>query len=311
MTDNIPDPEEKEIEFEVIPDEEAEDQTEDTEDTEDESDDDFTATADLDDDELENYLAEHQPKGTSSFVRRLKKAHRNFHDQRRAREEAEKMREEAVRYAQALTNELNEIRKRSSETEKLFVTEAVTRIDAQLADAKARMQRAHEEGDTEAFVAASEDISRLTTQKTYAQQYQPQDVEETPPYQPAQEQEQPPIDRRSAEWIRKNSWFNSPGYEEMTSYAVGVHNRLVNQGVDPVRDADTYFAEIDGSLRKRFPENFEQESKPKKKSPVAGAERASGAPPRKFKISPTAEKLANRLGVPLEEYAKHAMKLEE
>ena len=87
----------------------------------------------------------------------------------------------------------------------------------------------------------------------------------------------------------------------MTSLAYGLHQRLVNEGYDPT--SDEYYAHIDSGIRQRFPEKFDR---PKKSSPVAPVGRTTAT--KKVTLTTSQVAIAKRLGVPLEVYAKHAMK---
>ena len=52
----------------------------------------------------------------------------------------------------------------------------------------------------------------------------------------------------------KNTWFGVN--EEMTNYAMKLHGRLVNSGVDT--ESNKYYREIDKQMRMKFP-NYDWE----------------------------------------------------
>ena len=52
-----------------------------------------------------------------------------------------------------------------------------------------------------------------------------------------------------------NIWFGDD--EEMTSLALGLHEKLVKQNGVGYATTDEYYKRIDETMRKRFPENFE------------------------------------------------------
>lgn len=87
----------------------------------------------------------------------------------------------------------------------------------------------------------------------------------------------------------------------MTYTAYDIHNQLVREGID-VAD-DDYYTEIDRRIRKEFPHKFEDQSKPKQK--VASAIRTTATGRRTVRLTPSQVAIAKKLGVPLEEYAKH------
>ena len=91
----------------------------------------------------------------------------------------------------------------------------------------------------------------------------------------------------------------------MTSFALGLHQKLVKQGVNP--RSDDYYDTINRRMRQVFPEAFtraadEDDDRPRRTNIVAPATRSVA--PKKITLTRTQVALAKRLGVPLEEYAK-------
>jgi hypothetical protein len=109
------------------------------------------------------------------------------------------------------------------------------------------------------------------------------------------------VDKRAQAWQDANDWFNQD--VEMTSYALGLHNKLVNEGVSP--QSDDYYERIDSRMRQLFPENFEGEEveKPRKRSNVVAPATRSTAP-KKIRLTQTQYQLSKRLGLTPEQYAK-------
>ena len=60
------------------------------------------------------------------------------------------------------------------------------------------------------------------------------------------------VSKKASRWQKKNTWFGVN--EEMTNYAVKMHERLVNNGVNP--ESNKYYKEIDKQMRMKFP-NYE------------------------------------------------------
>jgi hypothetical protein len=130
--------------------------------------------------------------------------------------------------------------------------------------------------------------------------------------QPAPQPVQP--DEKTLRWQAKNQWFGAEGFEEVTSFALGLHQKLVNNGVDP-RSSD-YFERIDARVKSTFPEVFgdAEETKvtdsPKRPtSVVAPANRSTGA--RKIQLTPTQVALAKKYGLTPQQYANEVAKLEK
>ena len=94
----------------------------------------------------------------------------------------------------------------------------------------------------------------------------------------------------------------------MTSFALGLHQKLVKQGVNP--RSDDYYEKINSRMRQVFPESFEDDDEqevsaeePRRKATVVASATRSVAP-KKITLSRSQVAIAKKLGVPLEEYAK-------
>ena len=99
------------------------------------------------------------------------------------------------------------------------------------------------------------------------------------------------------EWQEKNDWFQKD--KVMTNAAFSIHEDLVTQGFDP--ESDEYYTEIDNKLRGYFPNKFASE-RPIQTVASAGRKQQGR---RTVKLTKSQQAIARRLGVPLEEYAKH------
>jgi hypothetical protein len=102
----------------------------------------------------------------------------------------------------------------------------------------------------------------------------------------------------------------------MTALALGLHEKLVRSGVDP--RSDGYYQRVDETMRKRFPENFEEEQTqtkdadkpaPRKAANVVAPATRSTAP-KQVRLSASQVAIAKRLGLTNEAYAKEMIKLE-
>ena len=175
---------------------------------------------------------------------------------------------------------------------------------SELESAKKQYKEAYEAGDSDGVLSAQENLTnakikadRLNNFKLPALQEDETNVKMVPETTP------PPVevDKRAQAWQDANSWFNQD--VEMTSYALGLHNKLVNEGVSP--QSDDYYERIDSRMRQLFPENFEGEEveKPKKQSNVVAPATRSTSP-KKVRLTQTQLTLSKRLGLTPEQYAK-------
>jgi len=247
------------------------------------------------DDELEDY---------SDKVRnRIKHFSKGYHDERRAKETALREREELERYAQQLVEENKGLKSSQSKNQTVLLDQAKRSATSELDSAKREYKEAYEAGDSDAVVEAQE---KLTTAKIKADrlnniQLPPLQEEEAAVQQVNTEQPAPvPVDERANEWAKSNTWFGSD--DEMTSYVLGLHNKLVKSGVDP--QSDDYYETIDTRMHKIFPEYFgDVEETPKRQANVVAPATRSTSP-KKVVLTQTQVNLAKRLGVPIEDYAK-------
>ena len=222
--------------------------------------------------------------------------------------EAERREQAALEYAQAVQAQLEEQKRLGKTQDATLFNEYVTRIDTQLDQAKAQYKAAFDSGDPEAIAEANQVLARLAVEQENLRRVKTRREQEAARPQAAYQQPQPTApqaparpDPKAEEWAEKNSWFGSD--EAMTYAAFGIHRNLVErEGVDP--SSDSYYAELDKRMRDAFPHKFKSSNRPVQA--VASATR-SGAKQsaRKVKLSPSQIAIANRLGVPLEEYAKY------
>jgi hypothetical protein len=224
------------------------------------------------------------------------------HEERRAKERAERELQEAVAIAQRMFAENESLKSNAGNSQKVILDQAATVASREMAEAKRAYKEAYEAGNSDALVDAQEAITaaklkadRIEIAKQRALQEVKTPVENTPtPPAPAREV---PVDEKAVRWKERNGWFNQD--REMTGFALAVHERLVDEeGIDPRSDA--YYERIDSRMREKFPEKFS--SNPKRSNVVAPATRSTA--PKKIVLKQSQVALAKRLGIPLDLYAK-------
>lgn len=260
----------------------------------------------LEKDDLEDY--------SDKVKKRLSQMKKVWHDERRAKEEAAREREEALRYAQAQSEENRKLKQQLGYGQKMYIQQATRSAEADIEAAKARLKQAYEEADADKLTAAQEALTDAKLKLKDYQRYTPSLQDEEEGVQQPQQTRQPTItvDPKAEAWRQRNSWWGVD--KEMTALALGLHDKLVNDGIDP--RSDEYYQRIDKTIRKRFPENFEEENVEQEKpvqrtkaaNVVAPATRASA--PRQVRLTASAVAIAKRLGITPEQYAKEVLKLE-
>jgi hypothetical protein len=260
------------------------------------------------DDEIENY--------SDKVKGRIKELTHARHDERRAKEATMREKQELERLAQQLINENKQLKQYVSTGSEQYGNMAKSAAEAELEKARRQYKDAQEAFDTDAIIAAQEAMTDAKWKLEQAKNFRPPPLQSeeyaVQTRQSAPEQAQP--DEKTLRWQAKNQWFGSNGFEEVTSYALGLHQKLVNNGVDP--RTDEYFEHIDARVKSKFPEVFGgTEDKPRSgDSPrrpaavAAPATRSSGA--KKVQLTQTQVALAKKFGLTPQQYAAQVAKLE-
>ena len=251
------------------------------------------------DEEIEEY--------SEGVQKRIKKLRFEFHEERRAKEKAERENTEAFTYAQRLLEENNQIKEALQQHQEVLQKSQSERLATEVAAQRRRYKDAYESGDAEELAAAQEDLSRaVASHERISSAPPPQRLQAAPP----PEQPAPQVDPKAQDWLKKNSWFGED--RTMTGYAYGLHEQLVTQeGIDPRTDA--YYERIDNEMRTRFPEKFGEATSSSGNGAslgnvVAPATRGTGKGPRKISLTQTQVALAKRLGITPEQYAQQVLK---
>jgi hypothetical protein len=251
---------------------------------------------------------------------RLSQMKKVWHDERRAKESAAREREEAIRVAKAIVEENKRLKATLSSGEQVYVTTLRSAIELELANARRDYKEAYDSGETDRIIDAQQRMNDAQLRLTQTQQYIPQHMynenalqeQEFQLYSNQNRPQVPELTEKDQTWQAKNRWFGKN--RQMTSFALGLHEDLVEEGFRP--GSDEYYRRVDNAMHKRFPEQFGDatldEDKPaqrtKPSNVVAPATRSTA--PKKVKISRTAAALARKLGITPEQYAREMSKLE-
>jgi len=238
--------------------------------------------------------------------KRIKHFTKGYHEERRAKEAAEREKEEALKLAQAVLEENKKLKGSVNQNQAALLEQAKRVVSNEIETAKRMYKEAYEAGDTEKLVEAQE---ALTTAKIRAEKVNnfkptPLQEEETPVQIAQQPTKAAPVDEKLLAWQDQNQWFGSN--KRMTAYALGLHEDLVAEGIPS--GSDEYYRRINTDIRERFSDQFGAEesvdAKPQrtKSNVVAPATRSTA--PKKIVLTQTQVNLAKRLGVPLELYAR-------
>lgn len=251
---------------------------------------------------------------------RLKKFTRGYHDERRAKEAADRQRVAAEEFAQQVYNENKKLKEQLKTGSEVFIEQNKNSAQSELDNAKKRMKEAFEAGDSDGMVTSQEEVTKATLKVDRVHSMRPIESYEDAP--PPTRQEPNKVFPKTQKWLSDNSeWFGVD--DEMTMLAMGLDKKLQKQyGADYI-GSDDYFKTIDKVMRKRFPENFgsheddddplenqsepvEEETPPIRASKPATvvASAARSTPPSRIRLKASQVSLARKLGITPEQYAK-------
>ena len=265
----------------------------------------------LEKDELDKYDDEVKTK--------LKQMRKVWHDERREKESALREQQEALNVAQRLLEENKRIKTILTNGEKEYVATVQNAANMELEMAKRAYREAYDSGDTDKMIEAQQALQNVNYKLIQIKNFKlPPLQEEEIEVQPRQEQRQPvpKPDNKAEDWQNRNSWFGKN--RGMTAYALGIHEDLKDAGV-PV-GSDEYYSELDKTIRKRFPEVFQNQQKPtestaktepsKQKLSTVVAPVARSTSPNKVKLKQSQLNTIKKLGITPEQYVKEFLKVE-
>lgn len=246
-------------------------------------------------DEIEKY--------DEKVKKRIADLQTGFHNERRRAEEAAREKEEALAFAQSIAEENKKLKGSLNVGQTALLEQAKKVVSNEVDDAKRRYKLAYESGDSDALVDAQELLTSAKIKMDRVNNFKPalQDEQNEVKIAPREVPRQPQADPKAARWQAENSWFGSD--DEMTSFALGLHTKLIKNGIDP--NTDEYYERINSRIRQVFPENFgldnnepeaRQSSVPRQKSNVvAPATRSTSS--SKIRLSPFQVTMAKKFGV--------------
>ena len=229
--------------------------------------------------------------------------------------EAERQKEEAVKYAESVIADNKKLDAKVSKLEPGYLQSTEDSIVSGVQAAQAKLAAAREANDLKAEAEALTAISELGYKKAKLEETKLAQAE----YEKTKKEKKPEInlerrqasqgspDPKAEQWASKNAWFGQD--TAMTYTAFDLHKKLTEEeGYDPL--SDEYYSEIDKRIRLEFPHKFannadNREVSTKPVQTVASAKRSTNTG-RKNTVRLTSSQvaIAKKLGVPLEEYAK-------
>lgn len=243
-------------------------------------------------------------------VKRIQQLNRGLNYERDRAAALEREKEEAFNLAKAMMEENKKLKGSLNQGQTALIDQAKKAVELELASAKKKFKEAYDSGDSDALAEAQQEMMAAQIKSDRVNNFKPRALqeEEKEVKIPQQQIEPQPVarDTKALGWQQRNQWFGQD--DEMTSFALGLHQKLVKSGVDP--RSDEYYEKIDSRMKQVFPDQFAEEEvsedadepRQKKANVVAPVTRSTSA--KKVTLTQTQVALAKKLGVPLELYAK-------
>jgi hypothetical protein len=265
-------------------------------------------------DDLDKYSKEAKDK-----IIRMKRV---YHDERRAKESADRERNAALEAMQKLYTENKRIREYINVNAADYISTMKSAQKAQIDAAKRAYKDAYEAGDTDAVLEAQEKLTQLQLRLDQTENFRPPALQEdnfdVQNFQPVQQPAVPRPDDRALEWQSENPWFGQD--QEMTASALGLHDKLRTQGV--AVGSEEYYATLDKTMRRRFPEYFDsgglegeggnrsKEDSPRRKPSTVVAPATRSTAPKRVRLTQSQVQIIKKLGITPEQYVREILRTE-
>ena len=233
--------------------------------------------------------------------------------------EAERREQAATQFAESVKQENEKLKTKNVALDGNYMVEYANRITTETASAKADLKSATEMDDVEKQVEAQQKLARLAVEaqqlKNLNTQRQAQKEEIVNPSMTldqaveqanSNQQQAAPPDPKAEAWAENNPWFGEDTAMTMTSFVI--HRQLTEEeGFDATEDQ--YYDEIDKRMRAEFPHKFgeavQEEIRPAQTVASATRSPKRGRGKNTVRLTPSQVAIGKKLGVPLEEYARH------
>jgi hypothetical protein len=246
--------------------------------------------------------------------KRIQHFSKGYHDERRAKETAQREREELERYAKKLLADNQKLKSSVDKGHNALIASAKKQVESEVDVAKKRYRDAYESGEADAVVEAQDALTTANIRKDKMNNLRPRkevplQTRKNTVQSPEPAPQQVPRDEKAEAWRGNNSWFGSD--DEMTAFALGLHTKLTKEGIDP--RSDDYYGKINARMREIFPGQFDDgiddSEEPRKKSSTVVAPATRSIAPKKIRLTESQQTIARRLGVPLKQYAEQVAEL--
>jgi hypothetical protein len=271
---------------------------------------------------LEDSDEDHENLDPKAQIARIKAYKKAWNDERRVKDTAMREQQAALDLAKQVIEENKQLKAQYNAGEKTYIETVQNAADTTLIMAKREYKEALESGDSDRIVDAQTALSEATYKLQQAKQFKPSALQnEETEVQLQQLQQQPKTDPKTQAWLDENPWYGAK--KAMSSFAVGIHEELVDEYGAKIVGSDQYFKHIDKTMRKKFPEYFdtteegsqveldqEPQTTPKAKPSTVVAPATRSTSSKQVRLKQSQMTLIKKLGLTPEVYAREQQKLE-
>ena len=195
-----------------------------------------TLKEELEKDELDGY--------DEAVKVKLKQMKKVWHDERREKERIARENAEAVSMLQRLMDENKKYRDLIQTGSKEYASTLENAANLEVEAAKRAYKEAYEAGDSDRVVDAQQALQAANLKLVQAKNFKAPALQEPETEVQIPQSERSAADPKLTAWQKRNPWYGQLGYEDLTAYALGWHEKVRRQG-SVVIGSDTYYDELD------------------------------------------------------------------
>jgi hypothetical protein len=234
-----------------------------------------------------------------------------YHDERRAKEAAQREQEEALDIAQKILDENKRLKALLKTGEEELINTYKTSAELEVDKAKRRYKEVYDNGTTDEIIDANQELIKATSKLDKATNFRPTMGNTDSEIQLPKKQPQATVDPKVEKWVSENPWYIDPSKKKMAKYALAVHEDLLETKGQPFVGTSEYFSSITDEVKRRFPEEFPEDDKPSAKPQVVAPVKRSTSTGNKVTLRASQLAIAKKLGLTPEQYAKEVVLLEK
>jgi septal ring factor EnvC (AmiA/AmiB activator) len=165
---------------------------------------------------------------TQGVQDRIRKMRHQFHDERRAKEDALRQSEQAIEFAKRLLEERKRLTKALEDGHTVLKDTTTKSAENEIATTRSALSQAIAAGDNEKIAELNAQLARAAARAEAAGHMAPIKFEDVK-IPEIKQRPRVQLTPTAQEWMDKNPWFQTD--DRMTAIAMAAHDRLIKSGV--------------------------------------------------------------------------------